>query len=55
MGSFSSKYPTDNFYKLLKLPLLGYEPKRAIFVFVPLLPRNMAQSLRVRVRVRCLD
>ncbi len=24
------------FYSLFKLPLLGYEPKRAIFVFVPL-------------------
>lgn len=28
MGSLSSKYPTDNLYCLLKLPLLGNEAKR---------------------------
>ncbi len=28
--NFSSKYPTDHFYSLLKLPRLGYEPKHKI-------------------------
>ncbi len=31
MWSFSLKYQTDIFYSLLKLPLLGYEPKRTDF------------------------
>jgi len=36
MSTFSSKCPTDIFHSLLELPLLGYEPKRAVFVRVPL-------------------
>jgi len=42
MLSLSSTYPTNNFYSLLKLPLLGYEPKRTVFVFVPLHANELA-------------
>ncbi len=37
MWSFSSKHPTDNLYSLLKLPLWGYEPKRAVFECIALI------------------
>ncbi len=36
MWSFSLKYLTNFIYSLLKLPLLGYEPKHADFEYVAL-------------------
>ncbi len=56
MWSFSSKYPTDHFYSLLKLPLLGYEPKRAVFEYTALnanelvLPEKRAELQELKLR-----
>ncbi len=40
--------PQINFYSLLKLPLLGYEPKRSVFEYVAL---NVSELLLPEKRV----
>ncbi len=49
--------PQINFYSLLKLPLLGYEPKRPVFEYVALnasdllLPEKRAELQELKLHI----